>query len=341
MVSSADSSNSSVPSTTVVTVAATATVLALGLAATRVSAALCPEKKPVEEETDIANMQIAYLKPDVDEVMLTAMPSYLNFINPFTMREAIHTYLSRENHEVQILDARKRKLSYEKVGFKLLTMEGEITDWDDEAQLETYKKEVEAKIRGLHPEAKRFVWQPFITRGGKGEQQAVRGSPHTDYYPNWKEYNTYIRENGAEHPAQTTPSEEPDLILGVWRPACMSNPVIDTPLALLDASTFDQEHLSKWKIDLTRDVKLAGIYETMKMVHTRNLAGQVRYSPDQRWYFYPYMTSREMLVIRHYTRGKFCLSPHLAIPHKKISPELQTRQSIESRVFVYFEEKDK
>lgn len=43
---------------------------------------------------------------------------------------------------VTINDARADPQIYDNCGFTLGVCEGDITDWDDEAQLEAYKKEV-------------------------------------------------------------------------------------------------------------------------------------------------------------------------------------------------------
>ena len=50
--------------------------------------------------------------------------------------------MSSEQHTVTIHDARADPQSYSKCGFTLVVAENEITDWNDEVQLEMYKKEV-------------------------------------------------------------------------------------------------------------------------------------------------------------------------------------------------------
>ena len=81
-------------------------------------------------------------------------------------------------------------------------------------------------------------------------------------------------------------------LLGVWKPLIPK--VCDWPLAVMDASTFDAEHLIP-----SRNSISFGIFTF------HNLAGGIKYSPKQKWYYYSFQNDKEVLVFHQYSRGKF------------------------------------
>lgn len=63
---------------------------------------------------------------------------------------------------VTIHDARADPQTYDECGFTLMDCTTEITDWDDEAQLEAYKKEVETMVKKVRK-------SPEYGTGGEAE----------------------------------------------------------------------------------------------------------------------------------------------------------------------------
>ena len=73
-----------------------------------------------------------------------------------------------------LLDARRRSLDYETVGFKLHPLTSQVKEWQQAAVEGTednvaYKAELEKVVRELHPGVKRIAFMTFLLRGGRGE----------------------------------------------------------------------------------------------------------------------------------------------------------------------------
>ena len=111
-------------------------------------------------------------------------------------------------------------------------------------------------------------------------------------------------------------------IINVWRPI---QTVESFPLALCDARSVEPEVL----IPAERRAKdrIGEIYVA-------------RFSPAQRWVYFPRMTPEEAILIKTYDsredgRTRWCI--HTAVDVEGTEPSAQPRESIESRVFAFFE----
>jgi hypothetical protein len=128
---------------------------------------------------DIVDYKIPFVRNGVDVVRFFGMPSLsLSFFKQTRHFLGLITSLSPAT--LTITDARENPPDYATCGFKLAPMATEITDWDDKAQLEAYKAEVEALALELHPLARRFVWMDFLKRGGQGNNKPAVDGPHLD-----------------------------------------------------------------------------------------------------------------------------------------------------------------
>merc|ERR1712066_25577 len=120
------------------------------------------------------------------------------------------------------------------------------------------------------------------------------------------------------------------MVLGLWMPREMANPVYDYPLLLGDASTFMPEDVVLQRQDFYH------IAEGRRERVLNLAAGAPIFSPRQRWYYYHHQTCEEVVVFRHLTQpagGQACF--HAAM--KQPLPEgMETRKSIETRAFLYF-----
>ena len=95
------------------------------------------------------------------------------------------------------------------------------------------------------------------------------------------------------------------VILGVWKPLAPEK-VCDYPLAVMDTRTFHPNNLAKNRFHLT----------FMPGITLHNLNGAVSHDKDQRWYYYSYQTTREVLVFHHYSKGKWFNNPHTSFLNK-------------------------
>merc|ERR1712178_92058 len=86
-----------------------------------------------------------------------------------------------------------------------------------------------------------------------------------------------------------------DLVLGIWKPIQMHNPVYDNPLALCHADTCDASQIVPtfvWQKNSLSD--RPSMYE--------HKSGGVKHYPRNRWYYYSYQTCDEALVFTHWSR---------------------------------------
>ena len=271
---------------------------------------------------DITDYKIPFVRDGVDVVRFFGMPSLsLSFFKQ--LRHFLGLVTSLPPAALTINDARENPPDFATCGFKLASMASEITDWDDESQLAAYKAEVEALAGELHPRAKRILWMDFLKRGGPGNNKPAVDGPHLDYYQDWQATMEY-----GGH-AESGKADQPDVVLGVWRPVLMSNPVLDYPFVYMDASTFkptDQVRFEQEFSLLTPEGK-----KTVK-----NLAAHAHHREGQRWYYHREQTCREVLLFTHYTKGAFRANVHCAVK-QEMGAGLQTRQSLENRLLIFYD----
>merc|ERR1712039_344292 len=119
--------------------------------------------------------------------------------------------------------------------------------------------------------------------------------------------------------------EKLKVVLGIWKPVYMNTPVCDNPVAVMDASTFKPQ----------QDVPLK-MHWNVGAFHYHNLNAAIGYHPDQRWYYYSFQTTEEVLVFTHYSRGKFLANPHTSFRNPNCPAGLDGRISVEMRVGLFF-----
>ena len=101
--------------------------------------------------------------------------------------------------------------------------------------------------------------------------------------------------------------------------------VCDYPLALIDASTFEPEYLSANKISINFGLSTFN-----------NLNGAISYSPKQKWYYYSFQTTKEVLIFHQYTKGRFFANPHSSFLNKNCPKNTEKRISVGARVALFF-----
>jgi hypothetical protein len=244
-----------------------------------------------------------------------------------------------DRREVAILDARKRDLDYEACGFTLRPLRSNVTDWQDVAvsgsrQQRLFESELEAVIRGLHPDVKKIRFTGDVLRGGAGSNPPLADATHLDFYPDMER----VRAAEGDRPEGSSESPPPDeleglemkMVLGLWMPREMRNPVHDYPLVLGDASTFEFEDV----VPQMTDLYVIADGEKQRARHL--MAAPPIFSSQQRWYYYNQQTCEEVVIFRHLTkpaRGKACF--HAAF--KQPLPDgAESRKSVESRAYLYF-----
>eukprot|EP00931_Biecheleriopsis_adriatica_P064860 TRINITY_DN39540_c0_g1_i1.p1 TRINITY_DN39540_c0_g1~~TRINITY_DN39540_c0_g1_i1.p1 ORF type:complete len:318 (-),score=62.58 TRINITY_DN39540_c0_g1_i1:86-976(-) len=291
-----------------------------------------------EYDTDIVYDDLTFTRAGVKEVSWYGFPSC--FSGLFRCWQQTRSFIkiarSVEKRRAVILDARKRELNYETCGFTLRPFKSTVTDWEqvtvsDSEQQKLFKAQLEAEVRKLHPDVKLVQFAGMLLRGGEGSNPPATDALHLDVFPDFE------RVKQVQEASDTKSEPIPDglelkIMLGLWMPREMNNPVYDYPFMFGDVSTFSMEEDA---VAMTQEFN--HIAEGGQIQKVINLASAAPHFADrQRWYYYNKQTCEELVVFRHLTEpkgGKACF--HAAI--KQPLPEgMETRKSVETRALLFF-----
>ena len=312
------------------------------------------------ESTDVEyNGKMRFVKPETEGALgFYGMPSLSNLWNiteTFKQTKALFQLASSmETKDIILHDARKREdsLSYKETGFCLMPLESEVQDW---AQAETmgskenlkYQEELRGIIRKLHPTVKRIEFFSFMTRGGNASNPPASNGPHLDVNQDRAKAEAFRREN--EKSPEETKEKEKDkfgdgmkMMLGLWQPLQTKNPVYDHPLVFIDASTFRPDEEVTQETLFTDFVKQESNdkddgeskLETVSR-QVVNLSSLPKFHPDQKWYYYPEQTHKEVTVFRHWTKDEYLCNMHGSVD-LELPEGMETRSSIETRANLFF-----
>jgi len=255
-------------------------------------------------------------------------------------------------HNVTMFDARKvGPIEFYTSGFTLLTLDEEsvTTDWtttlaeDENADIVNFHQQMNPHLEKLYPNVKKIHWSHNIVRGGDGKSQPKAVSqPHHDFHQNdllrfeyhkrrpiyssffgtsWLPLNEAHIMNGE----LDTEDSKVGVILGVWKPIAPTTEVCDYPLAVMDSSTYDSEHQVQAELAIN-----FGLF-TLNLLN----AG-IAYSPEQKWYYYSFQNTKEVLVFHQYSKEKFLVNPHTSFENKNCPTDLTSRKSVDLRVALFF-----
>ena len=139
-------------------------------------------------------------------------------------------------------------------------------------------------------------------RGGDqpGDQPRALG-PHLDYHQDDEERNKFYEKfplpsfsNRTEPHVLTgsldTEKEKLGVMLGLWKPLYPKQ-VMDYPLAVMDASTFEPENQILYHLHMNLGVTTFN-----------NLNGAISYNPAQKWYYFSKQSTTEVLVFHQYSK---------------------------------------
>ena len=256
--------------------------------------------------------------------------------------------------KVNFIDARKNPPgSFHDTGFTLIQLDEEPStkDWRcnpttcKEYDIDKFHNQMEPYIRELYPDVKRIRWTFNVVRGGSKfmDQPKAVNAPHLDYHQNrtarveyhqryppyeatYFEFNdTTAFESQLLMGEENSETEKLKVLLGVWIPILPDSTVCDNPLAMMDARTFDGEH---------QTISETHINFGFLMFH--NLGGGIAFNPKQRWYYYPFMTNKEVLVFHQYSEDRFFANPHTSFANRNCPKDTANRVSAEMRLALFF-----
>lgn len=226
-----------------------------------------------------------------------------------------------QKHSVDFLNARKADIDYNKTGFMLVKSPIEECDWLQKENRERFYKAMEKTIRELHPDAERVDWidEAFLARDTQGGNPPAVDGPHVDYHVDQSVVKDFCGYDVSGY----------DIMLGLWKPANMSTPIVDYPLAVMDFSTFDADKICP----VFGEIEQTSIEEHSYSI--KFVSGSLKHAEKQKWYYYPNQTVDEVLVFRQYTsekNGKPLANPHTSFTEPNFSKIAPSRRSIETRV---------
>jgi len=230
--------------------------------------------------------------------------------------------------EVKFYNARNFESDYNTTGFTLVESPTEELDFSRKANRQTFYDGMTPIIRELHPEAEHVLWfdDGVVLRDADGDNPPAWDTPHLDFY---------FDQTSAccNFTTSVDVTKRYDLILGIWKPIAMRNPVVDYPLTVMDASTLDEERVVKVKTYInqqTPDEQNGGMTKTYDR-KKRFLTGAIKFSDKQKWFYYDRQTQEEVLIFRHWTNSEPFANPHgsFAVPNPPSG--MQGRKSIELR----------
>ncbi len=232
-----------------------------------------------------------------------------------------------ESHRVLIHDARPLTagLSLDREGFAFAEHRSAVTDFYDEAQLDTVAHDEAAElIRQVTGASRVVVFDHTFRRNTPEVPDRTPGAPRQ---PVTRVHNDYTETSGPQRVRDLLGDDAETLLKGryafinVWRPTL--GPVIDSPLAVCDARSAAFEDFVA--TDLIYKDRVGEIYN-------------VHFSPRHQWFYFPRMRTDETILIKCFDseRNVARFSPHVAFADPTTPPGAPPRESLEIRTAAFF-----
>jgi hypothetical protein len=232
-----------------------------------------------------------------------------------------------EDHEVRIHNARRLQTpaSLDRQGFTLLP---QATQIEDLYALESVRAAYEAEITELVLSATGAAGALVFDHTLRSDSRDIR-SERSTREPASVIHNDYTDASAEKRLRDLLPDEEAQerlrhrfCIVNVWR--SIAGPVLNSPLACCDAATIAAADL------------VASERRARERIGELEL---VSWNPAHRWYYYPEMGRAEALLIKTFDSardGRARRSIHTAFSNPLAPPDAPARESIESRILVFF-----
>lgn len=233
-----------------------------------------------------------------------------------------------EDREVTIHNARQLNpmATLDLQGFALVAHNTLVSDFYQlEAQVQDYEREITALVLAASGGHQALVFDHTL----RSDSRRVRGE-RTTREPASVIHNDYTDASAKKRLLELLPDEEGRAraaqrfaIINVWR--SIQGSVLRSPLACCDAATLADKDL------------VASERRAEERVGELEL---VCWNPAHRWYYYPAMHYGEALLIKTFDSakdGRARRSIHTAFDNPLAPADAPARESIESRLLVFFE----
>jgi len=179
------------------------------------------------------------------------------------------------------------------------------TYWSKDTPAKTiYSKEVEKLARELVPQTVHVCSPAQGVRRGPGGYQVFGAAVHSDFPYKLEEWqmNENMRKLVSSDEEFKTMMTGNYVMINFWRPVSpMKGPCQDKPMCVLDPRTVDPADVSS--IQMFGQIPGGQIYLG------------VQYNPNQVWYYYPDMTTDEVLVFKQFEHVKGEASGRMPVFH--------------------------
>ncbi|MDA8637152.1 hypothetical protein N9L49_00875 [Rhodospirillales bacterium] len=225
--------------------------------------------------------------------------------------------------KVTIADGSPRSglFSLDREGFSFLHSPSSVQNFEDDSEVEeTYYKEIRKMVSDAIGAFEVEIFDHTI-RVTDPETSYRRPASHA--------HNDYTEKSGPSRLRDMIGDVRADgwlqdrvVQINVWRP--IAEPILQMPLALLDASSYDQSDLVTTEIINERQNGRVGqIYSVVN-------------APGQRWFYFNEMVKSDAILIKGYdseTDGRARFTPHSAFADPNTPENAPPRRSIEVRTF--------
>ena len=222
--------------------------------------------------------------------------------------------------------------------FVVLDHRSDFRDWDADPT-PTYFPEIESIIRERLLPGHRLEIPPVanLLRRGPDTPNPFYGTVvHQDYGLSADDYEENVAAYGTDAAAQAWRDQYDSdevagfLVINFWRTVHINGPLRHLPLAVCDPYSVAPD-----------DVISTGLLNFTPTGRPSNQLG-LRHNPEQRWYYYPGMTTGEVLAFKNFQCLKDDARPtlrtcfHSAFDEPGAPAHAAPRQSCEYRVGVFF-----
>lgn len=234
-------------------------------------------------------------------------------------------------HQVEDVRSYMSTLHIDQQGLAFVQQQSAITNfYDDAAVRNTYYAEIQELVMA-HTGAKEvFVFDHNVrSKDMAGSDQTAQRAPIQN--PVKSVHNDYTEISGPQRVRDFLPERAEALVnrrfamINVWRP--IVGPVLQTPFAVIDASSISKEDFIP--IDLVYTDRVGQIY-------------MVRDNPKHRWLYLSEMQHAEVMLLKCYDSdlnvpARFTAHSAFELPSQPDDTEpLPGRQSIEVRTLAFF-----
>lgn len=258
----------------------------------------------------------------------------LTFLQPTSVKPYVYMYPPPQGRperfapeiEKQVLIRNARLVpegfALDREGFAFRAHETAVDLFNDAAIERDYYPEMIELVQAETGAARVIVFDHTLRTASQSKPDGTAVRP-----PVLRVHNDYTPKSAAQRIRDLLPDEADKLLkrryayVNVWRP--IVGPLEDMPLAMADARSLEPEDA------VTNDL----IY--------RDRIGETylfRYSPRQRWYYAPRMTTGEVALIKCFdtdsTRARY--SAHSAFVDPSTPADAKPRASIEIRTIAFF-----